>query len=91
MRPQPKFKVGEIVLDDYFDESQNRVEGQYAIGEIIQVITPANFEHSGYYYSLEWTDGEGNGEEFSEKDVEEYRRKYIEFNEICRKELEANG
>ncbi len=91
MRPQPKFKVGEIVLDDYFDDKQNIVEGQYAIGEITEVLIPTNFDTSGYYYRLVWSDNAGDDEAFAEKDVLEYREKYLEFSEVCQKELEASG
>ena len=91
MRPEPKFKVGQLLIDNTFDSEQKAITDKYAIGEIIQVIIPGNFDISGYYYQIDWSDNEGNDDAYAEDHVQEYRDKYLDFSKKCQKELQANG
>lgn len=81
---EPKYKVGDLLLDTKFDEDGKQVEGELALGEITEVMKPANFEVSGYYYLAEWTDNEGSDEYFPESTVKEFRDKFLEYSEECK-------
>ncbi len=85
----PKFKVGQLLLDFRWD-NQKKIEDEYAIGIIREVVLPANHVIAGIYYWIEWTDNEGDDDIFDEKAVEEYREMYVEFSETCQRELKYN-
>lgn len=85
-REPPKFKIGDLVLDTLIINDE-MIQGEYAIGDIVDIITPVNNEISGYYYVIEWSDDEGSGECFEEKVVQEYVDLYNEYKKKCENEL----